>query len=68
MEVDEQLCASAQFWANLLAHRDEYQHQGPDDPGHDPEVGENLFTWPVVHIPPHAEGVLTTKRTRYVGG
>lgn len=36
------LCASAQYWANILAHRDEFHSQNPVD------VGENLFEWPVV--------------------
>ena len=42
LALDAQLCASAQYWANILAHRDEYHAQNPLD------VGENLFEWPVV--------------------
>ncbi len=57
-----QLCASAQYWANLLAHRDEYQHQSPEDPGFNPEVGENLFTWPVVPVAPAGPEAISKKR------
>ncbi len=40
-----QLCESAQYWANILAQRDEYFHQNLSD------VGENLFLWPVTVVP-----------------
>ena len=34
-----QLCATAQHWANLLAHKNEFFYQNP------PDLGENLFAW-----------------------
>ena len=40
-----QLCATAQHWANLLAHKDEFYYQNP------PDLGENLFAW----LPPIAQ-------------
>lgn len=43
--LDEELCASAQYWANILAHKDEYYHQNP------PDLGENLFAWPIPVVP-----------------
>ena len=33
------MCATAQHWANMLAHKDEYYYQNPSN------VGENLFAW-----------------------
>ena len=53
-----QLCASAQYWANILAHRDEFFHENPDD------VGENLFAWP---LPIMAETTMPKKCPEITG-
>lgn len=41
------LCATAQHWANMLAHKGEFYHQNPA------ALGENLFAWvsPVAQSP-----------------
>ena len=50
--LDAPLCATAQHWANLLAHKDEFYYQNPDD------LGENLFAWmpPVAQQPMNLTG------------
>jgi len=40
LEFDPILCATAQHWANMLAHEDKFYHQNPSN------VGENLCVWP----------------------
>lgn len=45
LTLDPPLCATAQHWANLLAHKDEFYYQNP------PDLGENLFAW----LPPMAQ-------------
>ena len=39
-----QLCATAQHWANMLAHKEEFFYQNPEN------LGESLFAW----VPPIA--------------
>lgn len=58
---NSQLCATAQHWANLLAHKNEFYYQNP------PDLGENLFAW----CPPIAQSsvnLLVKKKKPDVSG
>ncbi|XP_071749385.1 uncharacterized protein [Lepeophtheirus salmonis] len=41
LELDLNLCAKAQDWANILAHEDKCYHKNS------PTYGENIFIWPL---------------------